>query len=216
MRRRLTPIGAFIAGGFVANAFAGFINPIYITQILAHLDVRVIAVGSVMSSAFPVLMGLALERRALFDALYALLPAVMLAELVLTGLSTLLASVDLAAFYLLGMLVFGVFTNSVLYLQQKLKEVTVRRGRAAFDRRLAVADGMGYLAGSALGLLGVAARASPLLVGVLGTVQTATVYGLLVLVYRAVPRRRRRIRAEEQEPHPCGQEIRLDSGLLTA
>jgi len=152
MGRHQTPITVFIVGGFVANAFAGFINPLYVTEVLAGLDARVIAIGSVMSSAFPVLVGLALERRKVFERLYALLPAVMLAELVLTGLSTVLLSVDLTAFYLLGMLVFGVFTNSVLYLLQKVKELTVRRNRAAFDRRLAVADGLGYLAGSALGL----------------------------------------------------------------
>jgi hypothetical protein len=216
MSTRLTPIGAFIAGGFVANAFAGFINPIYITQVLANLDVRVIAVGSVMSSAFPVLMGLALERRAVFDGMYALMPVVMLAELLLTGFSTFLVSVDLSAFYLLGMLVFGVFTNSILYLQQKLKEVAVRRDRAAFDRRLAVADGMGYLAGSALGLLGLSVHATPLLVGVLGTMQTATVYCLLVVVYRRVPRKKRRGRSREQEPHPQGREIPCDSRLATA
>jgi hypothetical protein len=201
MGKRLTPIAAFIVGGFIANAFAGFINPIYVTRVLASLDARVIAAGSIISSAFPVLVGLALERRRVFERLYALLPAVMLAELALTGLSTVLVSLDLAAFYLLSMLVFGVLTNSVLYLQQRLKEVTVRRNRAAFDRRLAVADGLGYLAGSAVGLLGATARIGPAAVGALGAIQTAAVYGLLVFVYRKVPHRRRPPRAPEEEPH---------------
>jgi hypothetical protein len=202
MGRRLNPVAAFIVGGFLANAFAGFINPIYITQILANLDGRVIILGSMVSSAFPVLVGLVLERRAVFERLYALMPLVMLVELALTSFSTLLLSVDLGAFYLLSMLVFGVLTNSVLFLQHRLKEVTVRRNRAAFDRRLAVADGLGYLAGSALGLVGSTASFGPTLVGVLGVAQTAAVYGLLVFVYRKVPHRRRR-RAAEQEPHPC-------------
>lgn len=203
MSRRVTPIAAFIVSGFLANAFAGFINPIYVTQILACLDGRVIVLGSIISSAFPVLVGLVLERRSIFERLYALLPVVMLAEITLTVLSAFLVEVDLGAYYLLSMLVFGVFTNSVLFLQHRLKEITVRKNRAAFDRRLAVADGMGYLAGSALGLVGVAATVSPTLVGALGAVQTAAVYGLLVFVYRRAPQRRRPRKAAELEPHPC-------------
>jgi len=206
MKNRVSPAIAFVVGGFVSNAFTGALNPIYITRILASLDARVIAAGSVLSSVFPVLMGLALERKQVLERLYALMPLVMAAELALTALTAAVAAVDLGAYYLVSMLVFGVFSSSVLYLLQKLKETRVRRGRAAFDRRVAMADGLGYLVGSAVGYLTVETTLSPTLIAALGALQTAVVYGVLVSTYRRVPYRRRAERAVEQEPHPCGLE----------
>ena len=50
------------------------------------------------------------------------------------------------------MIVFGTFTSAVMYLLQILKQRRYRRGRAAFDRRYAMADAAGYLAGSLLAL----------------------------------------------------------------
>ena len=80
-RPGVSPATAFVAGGFVANAFTGALNPIYITQILTSLDARVIAAGSVLASAFPVVVGLVLERKSVLARLYAILPLVMAAEL---------------------------------------------------------------------------------------------------------------------------------------
>jgi hypothetical protein len=216
MRRSFSPARAFIVGGFLASLFAGFLNPIYITRILASLDARVIAAGSVLSSAFPVLVGLALERRRVFQRLYALLPAVMLIELALTAVSAAVAEVDLSAYYLFTGMILGLFTSCVLYLLQKLKETKIRRNRAAFDRRVAVADGLGYLVGSAAGLTCTSVTMSPALIAALGAVQTAVVYGLLVVIFRRAPHRRRASRATEEEPHQCGAIEALEEGLLAA
>lgn len=204
MKKRLSPVTAFVVGGFVASAFAGYINPIYVTQILASLDARMIAVGSVLASAFPVAVGLVLEHRGVFERLYALLPVVMLLELILTAALAVVAPLDLAAYYLLSMALFGVFTNSVLYLLQKFKETKVRKNRAVFDRRVAVADGLGYLAGSALGFVGSRMEHAPAMVALLGAAQTAVVYGLIVVVYRRTPRKRKVVRSAAEEPHLCG------------
>ena len=203
MRRPITPVGALLAGGFIASAFTGYINPIYITRILASLDPRVIAAGSVIASAFPVLLGAVMEYRPVFDRLYALLPLVMAGELLLTAATVVLAPVSLAGYYLASMLVFGLLSNSVLYLLQRFKELKVRKNRAIFDRRLAVADGLGYLLGSGLSLAGATLEHSPTTIAILSCAQTAVVYGLLVIVYRRTPRKRRAARVEPEEPHPC-------------
>jgi hypothetical protein len=71
----------FVLSGFIAGFFYGFLNPLYISVILARLDTRVIALGSFMSSAFPVLIGFVLGNRKIFGKLYAALPVVMLVEL---------------------------------------------------------------------------------------------------------------------------------------
>jgi hypothetical protein len=200
----MSPAGALLAGGFIANAFMGYLNPVYVTQILASMDTRVIAVGSVLAAAFPVLMGALMEYRPAFERLYALLPAVMGAELVLTAAIAVLVPVSLTGYYLASMLVFGVFTSSVLYLLQRFKELKIRRNRAIFDRRLGVADGLGYLVGSGLSFATARVEPGPMAIALIGCAQTAVVYGLLVIVFRKAPRKRRSARLEPQEPHPCG------------
>lgn len=212
MKWSLSPTAALLAGGFLASLFTGYINPIYITRVLATLDPRVIAAGSVIASAFPVLLGAVMESRRVFTRLYTLLPVVMALEMVFTLATVIIAPVSLAGYYLASMLVFGLFSNSVLYLVQRFKELKIRRGRAVFDRRLAVADGLGYLLGSALGLAGSTMEHSPALIAALGCAQTAVVYGLLVVVYRKTPRKRRPARIESWEPPPS----RLDAALGVA
>lgn len=200
MKRLLKYVDAFIIGGFVTNFFSGFLNPLYITLILSHLDLRVIAAGSFISSACPLVVGVMLGKRKIFDRLYTILPVVMVAELVTAALSVCAVSVDLGAYYLLTMLIFGIFTTSVVYLLQKLKEVRYRRNRASFDRRCMMADAFGYLAGSVLSFMDVVQLRDPLAIAVLGVLQTVIVYGLFILLYRKVPVRRRR--HAEEEPHP--------------
>jgi len=162
MKRFTTYLDAFVLGGFAANFFTGFLNPVYISVILTRLDPRVIAAGSVLASGFPVVVGLVLGRQRLFARLSAVLPRVMAAELVVALGVALAAAVDLSVYYLASMMVFGVFSATVVYLLQKTKEVRYRRNRAAFDRRCEMADGLGYLAGSCLSILGVVEVREPL------------------------------------------------------
>ena len=81
MKKTRHLLDAFVLTGFLASCFSGFLNPLYVSLILSRLDGRVIAIGSFMSSAFPVVIGLALGNRAVFARLYAALPLVMLIEL---------------------------------------------------------------------------------------------------------------------------------------
>jgi len=190
----------FVLSGFIAGFFYGFLNPLYISVILSRLDTRVIALGSFMSSAFPVVIGLVLGNRKIFAKLYAALPVVMLLELGAAFGAALVAAVDLMAYYLVSMFVLGVFSSSVVYLLQKIKEVRYRANRAAFDRRCDMADALGLLTGSVLSVAGFSLLRDSLTIAVLGSLQTVVVSLLFVLLYRRVPARRKR-RADE-EPHP--------------
>jgi hypothetical protein len=202
MKKTIAFLDVFVMSGFVTGFFYGFLNPLYISMILSHLDGRIIALGSFMSSAFPVMIGAALGNRKLFARLYAVLPFIMLAELAAAVGSVLVAAVDLMAYYLISMFILGVFSSSVVYLLQKIKEVRYRRGRASFDRRCEMADGFGLLTGSALSIAGFSLLRDPLLVAALGSLQTLVVYGLFLLMYRKVPTRRKR--RVDEDPHPCG------------
>jgi hypothetical protein len=214
MKKRIAVIDAFVISGFVASFFSGFINPLYVSMILSRLDGRIIALGSLMSSAFPVLVGALLGNRRVFERLYAVMPAVMLLELVAAVASALLASLDLRAYYLTSMFIIGVFSSSVVYLLQRLKEIRYRRHRAAFDRRCDMADAFGLLSGSVLSMVGFSFLREPLAVAVLGSAQTAVVYGLFILLYRKVPARRKR-RADE-DPHPCGSRLVREVSAMAA
>jgi hypothetical protein len=196
----------FVLSGFIASFFYGFLNPLYISVILSRLDGRIIALGSFMSSAFPVLIGVVLGNRKIFEKLYAVLPVVMLVELVAAIGSALVAAVDLMAYYLISMFVLGVFSSSVVYLLQKIKEVRYRANRAAFDRRCEMADALGLLSGSALSIAGFSLLRDSLSVAIMGSLQTVVVYGIFILLYRKVPTRRKR-RADE-DPHPWGLPLR--------
>jgi hypothetical protein len=133
----------------------------------------------------------------------------MIAELVIACGAAALAIVDVQAYYLVTMLVLGVFSSTVIYLLQKLKEERYSRRRAAFDRRVEMADGLGFVAGSALAVAGVSVFRSPAAVAALGALQTAVVYGLFLLMRRSLPPRRRArlaerndVSGEDEEPHP--------------
>jgi len=204
-RRDGSILDLFVVSGFIAGFFYGFLNPLYISVILSRLDGRVIALGSFMSSAFPVLIGLVLGNRKIFGRLYALLPLVMLLDLVAALGAALVAAVDLMAYYLVSMFVLGVFSSSVVYLLQRIKEVRYRSDRASFDRRCEMADALGLLAGSVLSVGGFSLVRDPLSVAVLGSLQTVVVSLLFILLYRRVPARRKRQR--DEDPHPWGLSI---------
>jgi hypothetical protein len=214
MKRLTSFVDVFVVSGFVTSFFYGFLNPIYVSVILSRLDVRVIAVGSFMSSAFPILIGVALGRRRVFDALYKVLPAVMLAELVMAAASTLVAAVDLMAYYLFTMFILGVFSTSVVYLLQKAKEVRYRRNRAAFDRRMEMADALGSLSGSTVCVLGVVELRDPIVIAALAATQTVISYGLFLLLYRKVPAMRRK--KADEDPHPWRFDDHLTATALSA
>ncbi len=207
-------LDAFVLSGFAASFFSGFLNPLYVSLILSRLDGQVIAIGSFMSSAFPVLVGLALGKPAVFERLYAALPFVMLVELAGLLGSAALAIVDLRAYYLVSMFVLGAFSSSVVYLLQKIKEVRYRRNRASFDRRCDMADAFGLLMGSGLAVVVFSYLRDPLVVAGLGAAQTAVVYGLFLLLYRKMPPRRRC--RPDQEGHPCVREVSLGWGAAAA
>ncbi len=200
MKKSRFQLDAFVLSGFVASFFSGFLNPLYVSLILSRLDGTVIAVGSFMASGFPVLIGLALGRRAVFERLYAALPLVMAAELAAAVGSAVLAAVDLRAYYLVSMFVLGAFSSAVVYLLQKIKEVRYRRNRASFDRACDMADGAGLLLGSAVAIVGLSVLRDARAVAVAGGVQTAAVYGLFLLVFRRLPQRRKGKADEEAHP----------------
>jgi hypothetical protein len=193
----------FVVSGFVASFWNGLLNPLFVSLILSHLDGRVIAVGSFMSSAFPVLIGAAMGRQRVFARLYRALPWIMLTEVVAASGAALLAAVDLRAYYLASMAVMGTCSSAVVYLMQRVKEVRYRRNRAAFDRRFDMADASGLLLGSGVSVVFYAVLRDPLLVAALGAAQTLVVYGFFLRLYRSVPARPQRGAAKE--PHPWGQ-----------
>jgi hypothetical protein len=190
----------FVVSGFTASFFNGFLNQLYVSMILARLDPRILALGSFMASGFPVIIGALLGNRRVFRRLYAALPAVMLGELVLAAAAVLLAAVDVQAYYLASMMILGLFSSSVIYLLQKVKESRYRAGRAAFDRRVEMADGLGLLAGSGLAIAGMPLFREPVAVAALCALQTAVVYGLFLALRRMVPSRSGR--CDEEEPPP--------------
>jgi hypothetical protein len=202
MKKRIAVLDAFVLSGFVAGFFSGFINPLYVSLILSKLDGRIIAVGSLMSSAFPVLVGALLGNRRVFARLYAALPVIMAIELAAAVASAVVAARDLRAYYLTSMFVLGVFSSSVVYLLQRLKETRYKGHRAAFDRRCEMADAFGLLSGSIVSMVGFSVLRGALAVAVLGSAQTAVVYGLFIFLYRKIPSRRRRRADADQEPHP--------------
>lgn len=206
MKRLFGGANLFIVGAFFGSLFSGFLNPVYITLVLARLDERVIAAGSLLSAAFPLAIGLLLEKQRIFDGLYRLLPLVMALEVLIALLSAAVAAVDLAAYYLLAMIACGVLSSSVLFLLHRTKERRVRRARAVFDRRCAVAEAVGYLTGSAVSMVGLVPIKEPTTVVLLGAGQTLIVYLLLLRAHRPQPTRKRheaRSGGEAEDPLPA-------------
>ena len=208
MKRIIRSIDPYIFGGFVGSLFAGLITPYHLKLIASALDVRVITLGSLAGSLFPFLTGLAFEDRRLARRWYAQLPLLMTAEVALTAAAILLYVLDLSLYYLASMLVFGTFTSAVMYLLQILKQRRYRRGRAAFDRRCAMADAAGYLAGSLLALADWRLLSDTKVLLALGLAQTSVVYLLYLRCYR--PSRRTARRA------PARVRSRPREALLTA
>jgi len=185
MKRFIRSIDPYIFGGFVGSLFAGLITPYHIKLIASALDVRVIVLGSLAGSLFPFVTGLALENRRLARRLYAQLPLIMTAEVGLTAAAVLLYFLDLSIYYVASMIVFGTFTSAVMYLLQILKQRRYRRGRAAFDRRYAMADAAGYLAGSLLALTDWRPLGDLRVLLALSLAQTAIVYLIYLRCLRA-------------------------------
>ena len=185
MKRFIRSIDPYIFGGFVGSLFAGLITPYHIKLIASALDVRVIVLGSLAGSLFPFVTGLALENRRLARRLYAQLPLIMTAEVGLTAAAVLLYFLDLSIYYVASMIVFGTFTSAVMYLLQILKQRRYRRGRAAFDRRYAMADAAGYLAGSLLALADWRPLGDLRVLLALSLAQTAIVYLIYLRCWRA-------------------------------
>jgi Kef-type K+ transport system membrane component KefB len=180
MKSWIRSIDPYILGGFVGSLLAGLITPYHVKLIVSVLDVRVITLGSLAGSLFPFLTGLAFENRRLARKLYEQLPLIMSAEVLLTMAAILLYFLDLSYYYVASMIVFGTFSSAVIYLLQILKQRRYRRGRAAFDRRYAMADAAGYLAGSLLALADLQMFSDLRVLLALGLTQT-TVVNLLYL-----------------------------------
>jgi hypothetical protein len=185
MKRFIRSIDPFIVGGWIGSFFTGVITPHQIKLILSSLDVRVITIGSLIGSLFPLLTGLALENRRLVRRLYAHLPLLMLAEVLLVLASLGFYALSRSYYYIFSMAVFGLFSSTVMYLLQILKQRRYRRKRAAFDRRYAMADACGYLAGSLLVLAGWRPVQDVKVLLALGLLQTLLVYLLYLRCYRA-------------------------------
>ncbi|MGA2614099.1 MAG: hypothetical protein ABSG38_11680 [Spirochaetia bacterium] len=214
MKKLKVFLDVFVLSGFVSSFFYGFLNPLYVSVILARLDPRIIAVGSFMSSGFPVLIGAVLGNRRLFRRIYNLLPWLMAIELVMGCGAAFVAAFDLAVYYLASMVIMGVFSTSIVYLLQKIKEKKYRAGRASFDRRYGMADALGSGAGSVVSIAAVSLLREPLSIAAAGVLQTAVVYGLFLIMYRRIPAPRKR-RADE-EPHPWTETLPTLPALAAA
>jgi len=221
MNRIIRSIDPYIFGGFVGSLFAGLISPYHIKLIASALDVRVITLGSLAGSLFPFLTGLVFENRRLAWRFYAQLPLIMTAEVGLTAAAITLYVLDLSLYYVASMIVFGTFTSAVMYLLQILKQRRYRRGRAAFDRRYAMADAAGYLAGSLLALTDLPLFSDLRVLLALSLGQTAVVYLIYLRCYRPGRRpARRTVRraARRARPQPAaGPAVSLlPEALLTS
>jgi phosphatidylglycerophosphate synthase len=109
----------------------------------------------------------------------------MLAEVLLVLASLGFYALSRSYYYIFSMAVFGLFSSTVMYLLQILKQRRYRRKRAAFDRRYAMADACGYLAGSLLVLAGWRPIQDVKVLLALGLLQTLLVYLLYLRCYRA-------------------------------
>jgi len=188
MKCFIRSIDVFLLGGWIGSFFAGIVTPNYIKLIISVLDVRIITIGSMIASLLPFLTGLAFENRRFVRRLYRLLPLLMLAEVALTVASIAFFSLHMSLYYLASMIVFGLFSSTVTYLLQILKQKRYRRRRAAFDRRYAMADACGYLAGSLLVLTSWREMRSIYVLLTLGLLQTVVVYLLYLRCYRSQER----------------------------
>jgi len=188
MKRPTKTIDAFILGGGISSFFSGLITPNYTKLILSNLDLKVLSAGSLIAALLPLITGLFFENKRLVKRLYGLLPLVMLTEVLLTVASIFLSSLDLALYYVTAMAVFGLFSSTVMYLLQVLKQKRYAGKRAAFDRRYAMADAGGYLAGSLLVFANLIPLEGVYPLLVLGFLQTLIVYLLFLACYRK-PRR---------------------------
>ena len=188
MKRFKKVFDLLILGGFVSSLFTGFLYPHYIMLVLSSLDLKVLSLGSFFASGLPFLTGMFLESRRLYRRLYALLPALMLAEIAVTATAVFLSAVDLSVYYLSAMVVFGLFSTTVTFLLQRLKEKRYARTRAAFERRYSMADALGYLLGSMLVFWELLPINRVHTVLILGLLQTMFVYTLTLVSYRRVER----------------------------
>ncbi|MCX7787719.1 MAG: hypothetical protein N2442_08465 [Spirochaetes bacterium] len=192
-----------LLGGFVSNLFNGFLNPLYISAILGKIEPKLISIGSFMASAFPALLGVLMENTRLFETLFRFLPILMAGEVFLTALVIYTSKGNAAVIYLAGMFIFGIFSTSILYLLQRVKEVLYQGDRARWDRRIASADALGYLLGSALVALGEVEGQDPTLIAVAGLMQTVLVYTFFLVSYLSV-RRKLFNQVEEEVPPQWG------------
>jgi hypothetical protein len=158
------------------------------------------------------------ENRRLVRRLYVQLPLIMSVEVGLTAAAILLYALDLSLYYLASMLVFGTFTSAVMYLLQVLKQRRYRRGRAAFDRRYAMADAAGYLAGSLLALADLPAMNDLRVLLALSLGQTAVVYLIYLRCYlpgRRPARRKAARAASRSDTRPAPRPL-TGPALLTS
>lgn len=186
MKRLRNVCDLLILGGFISSLFTGLLYPHYIKLVLSSLDLKVLSLGYFFASGFPFLTGMFLESRRLYRKLYALLPAVMIVEIAVTAAAIFLSTLDLSAYYLAAMVVFGLFSTTVTFLLQRLKEKRYARTRAAFERRYSMADALGYLLGSLLVFWELLPINRVHTVLILGLLQTTFVYILTMLSYRKV------------------------------
>jgi hypothetical protein len=186
MKRFFKAFDTFIIGGCFSSLCAGIIYPHYIKLIVATLDVQVIAIGSFIASLFPLVSGLFFENPNLYRKLYTLLPLVMYMEIGFTALSIFVSSLNMVAYYVMAMVILGLFTSTVMYLLQGVKEKCYRKNRSVFERRYAMADSFGYLMGSILVFCKLVAIERVYMVLFLGLLQTITVYLLFLYSFRRV------------------------------
>jgi branched-subunit amino acid transport protein AzlD len=113
----------YLIGGFNSGFFIGLLNPFFVTLILSHLNVRVLAIGSFLFSALPFFLGLILENKKIFDKLFKCLPYVMLAEVLGMLALLFLYRIDTSIYYVASMGVCGLLSASIIFLMQKVRDI---------------------------------------------------------------------------------------------
>jgi uncharacterized membrane protein len=167
----------------VNGLFLGVINPFYISLILGVLDVRILSIGSFIGSALPFFAGLLLEHQIWYERFYRLLPIIIGIEVALTIAAIVVSMASVPVYYLFGMAIFGLLDTSIIYLLQRLKEKRYAGHRAVFERRFAMFDALGYLAGSLLVFFGVIVLTTIWQVLAVGVAHSIGVYILYLIPY---------------------------------
>jgi len=177
-------VDPYLVSGFISGFFIGLLNPFFITLILSHLDVRVLSLGTFLLSGLPFLLGVLFESKRIFQQVSKYLPLIMLAEIIGFVMLIFLYQLNVPTYYIASMAICGVFSTTVTYLMQKVRDKRYKNDRAAFERRFLMSDGLGYLVGSLLIFIGLINITNVIILLILSIIHVVLVDGLCFIAAR--------------------------------